>query len=74
MDLDGSQTPPSGKKGWIIAITAFIITMMVFEYIHSSRVQEQLDKDLIEAVNRLERVNPEVAKRIRDSLKVSKIQ
>ena len=74
MDLDGSQTPPSGKKKWIIAITALIITMVVFEYIYSSRVQEQLDKDLIEAVNRLERVNPEAAKRIQDSLKVLKIE
>jgi len=42
------------KKGWIIVITTLIITMMVLEYIHSSRVQEQLDNDRIEAVNRLE--------------------
>ena len=54
ISFDGGQTAPLGKKGWIIVITTLIITMMVLEYIHSSRVQEQLDNDRIEAVNRLE--------------------
>jgi|TARA_B100000902_G_C26532021_1_gene538324 hypothetical protein len=33
MDLDGNQTPPLSKKGWIIAVATFIITMIVLKYL-----------------------------------------